>query len=214
MGDDGRLVVAVAPLERVDEREPLLEAGERSRIVVDRLGQLASRRRDVVELGLEAREPLGQRLEPRVEAGEAAGLAESHARSTSRAPPLVAGERLGERRAAAGDRLAVLGGLEAGPDLLGLAGPQAGRRDLGRLVLGQLEPAGQLARIELQLGEERRGSSRQRSTASATAARSVVVSAEGVEQVALPALVEEPLLVVLAVDLDERRRRPRRAGRP
>ena len=35
-----------------------------------------------------------------------------------------------------------------------------------------------------------------------------------VEQVALPALVEQPLLVVLPVDLDERPRSPSPAGPP
>ena len=60
-----------------------------------------------------------------------------------------------ERRAAAGDRLAVLGGLEPAADLRGLAGSQTRGRDLRRLVLAQLEPPGQLARVELQLGERR-----------------------------------------------------------
>ncbi len=45
--------------------------------------------------------------------------------------------------------------------------------------------------------------SRQRSTAPAIARRSVLVAAEAIEQVALPALVEQSPLVVLAVDLDE-----------
>ena len=44
---------------------------------------------------------------------------------------------------------------------------------------------------------------RQRSTAPAIVARSASWPAERVEQVALPALVEQPLLLVLAVDLDE-----------
>jgi hypothetical protein len=57
---------------------------------------------------------------------------------------------------------------------------------------------------------------RQASTAAAIAARSPSKTAEGVEQLALPALVEEALLVVLAVDLDEPSghvRQPRRRHR-
>ena len=93
--------------------------------------------------------------------------------------------------------------LQTRPDLLGLARPQAGAGDLVRLVLEELEPPGELARVDGQLGEagavgppalDRIGHRPPRR----------LVPAEGVEQVALPALVEQPLLVVLAVDLDER----------
>ena len=55
--------------------------------------------------------------------------------------------------------------------------------------------------------------SRQRSTAAAIAARSASCPPNAVEQVALPALVEQPLLVVLAVDLDERADLVGEAGR-
>ena len=71
------------------------------------------------------------------------------------------------------------------------------------LVLEEVDPAGQLARVDRELGE--RGPVRPPAldhVGHRRARRSV--PPERVEQVALPALVEEPLLVVLAVDLDER----------
>ena len=125
-----------------------------------------------------------------------------------------------DRGRAPGDRLAVLRGLEPSPDLVGLAGSESRRRDLVGLVLEQLEPARQLARVELASSASAARLARQRSTASAIAARSCRVPAERVEQVALPALVEQSLLIVLAVDLDERPdlvgepRRGRRDRRP
>ena len=54
---------------------------------------------------------------------------------------------------------------------------------------------------------------RQRSTAAADGRPRVLVAAERVEQVPLPVLVQQPLLVVLAVDLDQRARSPG-ASRP
>ena len=97
----------------------------------------------------------------------------------------------------------MLGGRQPGADLVGLAGSQPCRRDLGRLVLEQVDPAGQLARVDRQL--------RERGAVGAPALDDVghrrtgrAVTAERVEQVALPALVEQALLVVLAVDLDQR----------
>ena len=95
--------------------------------------------------------------------------------------------------------------------------PDAGSRgrDLAGLVLEELEPARELARsIDSAASAVR--FSRQRSTAAAMAAPLPVVAAVRVEQVALPALVEQPLLLVLAVDLDERpglEREPRRGDR-
>ena len=108
-----------------------------------------------------------------------------------------------DRGRSPGDRLAVLRGRQPRPDLVGLAGPQARGRDLGRLVLEQVEPAGQLARVDRELGQGR-AVGPPALDASAIAARARSVTAERVEQVALPALVEQALLVVLAVDLDER----------
>ncbi len=70
-------------------------------------------------------------------------------------------------------------------------------------MLVDLEPARQLARVELEL--------RQGGLVGAPAIDSrchrlaqLAVATKIVEQVALPALVEQALLVVLAVDLDER----------
>ena len=108
-----------------------------------------------------------------------------------------------DRGRAPGDRLAMLGGGQPRPDLVRLAGSEAGGGDLARLVLEHLEPPGQLAGIDDQLVEGR-----------AIGAPAIdggfhgrpqlPVPPERVEEVALPALVEQALLVVLAVDLDER----------
>ena len=169
--------------------------------MLDGLRQLAGRPGRVVRLRLEAGDPVGERLEPPIEPGEAARLV-GRGREAVAGAPLVARERLVERRAAAGNRLAVLRRVQLGPDLRRLARPQPRGRDLGRLVFRDLEPAGQLARIELELRErrpvrppavDRPGHRRPQR----------LVPAERVEQVALPALVEESLLLVLAVDLDE-----------
>jgi len=141
VGDDRRFVVAVATLQGVDHRQPLLLERERGRVVLDGFGELAGRRRDVIELGLEPRESLGQRLEPWVQPGEPTGFAERDGRRIAY-PGFVAGQGLDERGAAAGDGLAMLGGLQPGPDLDSLAGPKVARGDLGRLVLGELEAAG------------------------------------------------------------------------
>ena len=70
-------------------------------------------------------------------------------------------------------------------------------------MLEQVEPAGQLARIDGELGEG--GPVRPPALDGVGhRGRGPAVAAERIEQVALPALVEQPLLVVLAVDLDER----------
>ena len=97
----------------------------------------------------------------------------------------------------------MLGGRQPGADLVGLADSQPCGRDLGRLVLEQVHPAGELARVDRQL--------RQRRAVGPPAFHDAghrhpgrFVTAIGVEQVALPALVEQALLVVLAVDLDQR----------
>jgi hypothetical protein len=97
----------------------------------------------------------------------------------------------------------VLSGIEASPDLGRLSRPELRGGDLIRLVLVELETARQLARIELQLGKG--------SPVGAPAvdgrgdiASELAIVAERVEQVALPALVEQALLLVLAMDLDER----------
>ena len=172
------------------------------RIVVDRLGQVADLGRDVRELGLEPGQAIGERLEPLIEPAQAAGLAQRDRRRLAGTGALRR-QGLVDRRRSPGDRLAMLGCRQARPDLVGLARSEPGGGDLGGLVLEQVEPAGQLARLDGQLGQRRpvcppaldgvghRGSSG-------------AVPAERVEQVALPSFVEQALLVVLAVDLDER----------
>ena len=92
---------------------------------------------------------------------------------------------------------------QARADLVGLARSQPRRGDLGGLVVEQVEPAGDLARVEGRrvqqvavLPPALDGPRHRRPQ--------VVVPAPAVEQVALPALVEQSPLVVLAVDLDER----------
>ena len=130
----------------------------------------------------------------------------------SRAPRSSPASASVERRAAAGDRLAVLRRLEPSPDLVGLARPQPAR-PRSRSPRARRAPACGPARA----GRARAPPAPPGSPASARpprprAARPRLVPAEGVEQVALPALVEEPLLLVLAVDLDERRRRRPRGG--
>ena len=202
MGDDLRLAVAVAAFEGVDGAESLLEAGEGRRIVLDAVRQAADLGRDVLELRLEAGETLGQRLEPWVEAGQATRFADGHRGGIARAGA-VGGECLADRGRSPGDRLAMLGGRQPSPDLVGLAGPEPGRGDLLRFVLEEVHPPRQLARVDRQLRQRgpvrapaldhvgRRGTSRG-------------MPAVRVEQVALPALVEQALLVVLAVDLDQR----------
>ena len=152
MGDDGRLAVAIAAFEGVDRAEPLLERGQGDRIVLDRIGQAADLERDVVELRLEPGQPLGQRLETRVEAGQTARLADRLRRRVAGARA-VGGQRLPDRGRSPGDRLAMLGGRQPGADLVGLADSQPCRRDLGRLVLEQVDPAGELARVDRQLRE-------------------------------------------------------------
>ena len=92
-------------------------------------------------------EPLGERLEPRVEPGQAARLLERDRGRVAGAGALLR-QRLAERRRSPGDRLAVLGGRQAAADLVRLARPEVAPRDLGRLVLEQVEPAGHLARIQ------------------------------------------------------------------
>ena len=102
---------------------------------------------------------------------------------------------------------------QPGADLVGLARPQPRRGDLRRLVLEELEPALQLPRVHRQ--RRQRGLVRPpRPDRGRHGGPLRPVAAERVEQVALPALVEQPLLVVLAVDLHERPGdRASRAGR-
>ena len=126
--DDRRLVVAVAALEPVDLAEPLLERGERRRVVVDGLGEVAhlARRRPPAP-------PRGRR------AGRPAGPKRSSSRASVRSLAHRAGNAARGRRCPRpaarrgpspppGDRLAVLRRRQPAADLVRLAGPQARRR--------------------------------------------------------------------------------------
>ncbi len=201
VGEHGRLVVAEAPFEGVDQRQPLLEPPDVGRVVVEGLDEQADLGRDILELAVEAGESLGERLEPRVEPDELADVVEGRAEPLAGAAPLPQ-ERVADRPAAAGDRLAMTGRGQPGLDLIGLAAAQPGRGDLACLVLGELDPADELTRVDAKLGQrcpvlapaiDRRGNGLPDDPATAV----------GVEQVTLDALIEEPLLIVLAMDLDE-----------
>ena len=202
VGDDRGLAVAIPSFERVDRPEALLERGDRGRIVLDGLGERACLGGHIGQLRLQARQPLSQRFVPRVHPCDDPRLAQGDRDPIARSPTL-GGQGLVDGRRAARDGLPVLGGRQPGADLVGLAGAQLRRRDLPRLVLEELEAAGELTGIADELGEggpvgppRLHGVGHGRPQA--------LVPPEPVEEVALPALVEEPLLVVLAVDLDER----------
>ena len=176
--------------------------GKGGRVVLDAVGQAADLGRDVLEFGLEPGQPFGERLETRVEAGQPARFAHGHRRDVA-GTGAIGGQGLADRGRSPGDRLAMLGGRQPRPDLVGLAGSESGRGDLLRLVLEQVHPTRQLARVDRQLGEGRPvGAPALDDVGHRRPCRRV--PAVGIEQVALPALVEQTLLVVLAVDLDER----------
>ena len=204
MGDDRRLVVAVAPLERVDRRRaapraPRARAGSWSTASASARTSAG----DVVELRLEPGQPLGERLEARVEAGERPRLAERRPRPL-RGRPLPSPASASWTAAAP---RAIASPCWAAASRARISSASPGRRrargDLGRLVLEQLEPAGELARVDRELGQGRPVRAPALDGVGHRGARGRR-AAERVEQVALPALVEQPLLVVLAVDLDER----------
>ena len=84
-----------------------------------------------------------------------------------------------------------------------LAGAEASAADLLDLVPQQLEPPLDLARLEVDV-RERRSVLAPALDGPRHRKAQLRVTAERVEQLALPALVEEARLLVLAVDLDER----------
>ena len=114
VGDDLGLAVAVAAFERVDRAEALLERRQGRRVVFDPVGEVADLGGHVVELGLEAGQPFGDRLEARVQAGQAAGLADGDGCPVAGARS-VRGQGLVDGGRAPGDRLAVLGRRQAVP---------------------------------------------------------------------------------------------------
>ena len=216
MGDDRRLVVAV-PAQQLDGSRRA--APRAARAPPDRGRRVsasdAGLGRDVLELRLEPAEPVGQRPE------RASSRASDRSSRGPRPRPLprAAGPRRSAPRArrapraiaspccAAASRARDLVRLARDADAPPRSRPPRARASSSRRSSsrGSIASSASAARF-----------ARQRSTASAIAARALGVPAVGVEQVALPALVEQPLLVVLAVDLDQRRRRsaePRRGDR-
>ena len=154
---------------------PASRVGQRPRSE-DRTGQLAGLRRAAAPIRLARRAPLPPIRRRRAPRGSR--------RRPGRSP----------RRAAPAPSRAT--------DVVGLADPQPGRRDLAGLVLGELDPTDELARVDASSASAARFDSPALDRAGHRLARDPA-AAVGVEQVALGPLVEEPLLVVLAVDLDE-----------
>ena len=201
MLDDRVLVVPVAAQQPVDLAQALLEPRERRRVVVDGSAEARDPGGHVLDLRLEAREPVGEPA-PRPSSRASDAISRSARADLLARPPPLAEQRLADLGGARGDRLAVLGRRELARDVRGLARPQARRVDLARLVLQDVEPAKELARVHRQLRE--RGAVRPPPLHGRRDRRpGLAVAAVGVEQVALPALVEQPLLVVLPVDLDQ-----------
>jgi len=102
-----------------------------------------------------------------------------------------------------GDRLAMLRRREPRSDLVGLAGAQSRAADLRDLVLQEVQASRQFARIDREFGQTRSVRSPALDDVGHGRARGPMPS-ECIKQVALPALIEQPLLIVLPVDLDER----------
>ena len=92
--------------------------------------------------------------------------------------------------------------LEPRAQLLGLAVTEAGARDLLDLMAEQLEPSLDLAWLQREPGELRSVLPPALDRPLHLGAQALV-AAERIEQLPLPALVEEARLLVLAVDLDE-----------
>jgi hypothetical protein len=202
VGDDGRFIVAVAPGQAMDDAQPLRQTFEFGGIVVDRRRQIANLGRNIDQLRFQPIDASGQRLEARIEPGEAADLA---TRDRDRLPRTTrfADQCILDGRRTGRDRLAMPRGVQAGPDLVRFTGPQARSSDLGGFVVEDLRAPGELSRIAGQLVEG--------CSIGAPAFHRVrdplslgVVLAERVEQIPLPTPVEQPLLLMLAVDLDQR----------
>ncbi len=153
MGEHLGLAVAVAAFEREDRPESLLERGQRPRVMVDPVGQVADLRRHVLEFGLESGQPLGQAARTARPAAPARAPRERATAADSRAPASIGQDGVADGRCSPGDRLAVLGRRQPRPDLIGFAGPEPGAGDLGDLVLEQVDPPGKLARVDRQFIE-------------------------------------------------------------
>ena len=117
-------------------------------------------------------------------------------------PTPLPGEGFVNLATTAGDRLGVLRRGQFRPDLGGLSDAQLGLLDLASLMLLQLQTPGQLTGIERELRQDRlvgppgfHGRGHRRAP--------LLQTPECIQQLALPALVQETLLVVLSVDLHE-----------
>ena len=162
VGDDGRLVVAVAPLEGVDQRQALLEPGESagswSTSLDQRRGPRRRRPRAPPRGPPAASARASKRGSKRASArGAVGGRRRAPTASPRPAPP---SPRRAAPRAIGPPPRAIASPWRAAPsrarDLLGLADPEARGVDLGRLVLGS---------------SSRRPTSRGSTTSSASAAR-------------------------------------------
>jgi hypothetical protein len=189
VGHDRGLVVAVATLQPVDERQAILYGEHGRRVELGGLGEPAHVGRDVLDLRVEAAEALGNRLEARIEPRHRGGLGARLAHDL--AGPLLAVEGGPDRARAPGDRLAVPRQVEAGLQLGCLARVQACHGDLVELVPQQLQAPVRLPRLDRQLGQRGAILAPARDRDVDRGAKGSMV-AERIEQLALPALVEEP----------------------
>ena len=197
-------LAAVAALEGVDQPEPLLERGERRRVVVDRRrpGRGPRRRRRLSSASRPAsRSASGSNRGS--SAGQAARLADGD-RDRVAGARSVGGEGLADGGRSPGDRLAMLGRGRAAPGSRPPRPAAAGRPRSRPPRARAGRPGGRARAARSPARPAPHGSRASARPPPAIVAPRVVVAAVRVEQVALPALVEQPLLVVLAVDLDER----------
>ena len=201
VGDDRLLVVAVSPLQSEDHGQPLLERGHRSGIVIDGIEKGAELARDVLQLGIGAGQALGDRLKPGIDPGECSSLPE---RRTERAACRLAVpvEGLPDCLPTGRDGLPVASRCQARPDVGGLGGPESGSGDLGDLVVQEVQKASEFTLIGRERGQGRPVLPPLRDGRRHGCA-CLRVATVRVEEIPLPALVEEPTLVMLAVDLDE-----------
>ena len=211
--DDGRLVVAVAPLQGEDHAEAVPRGrASVARVVVDLLDQRARLGGDVLELGLEPGEPLGEPAQ------------RPSNRATSRGCPLGAGDRARGRparfrraasRATSAAPAAIVSPCCAVPSCARISAASPARSPAASISAASCS-ASSSRRSELARVERPARGAPPRSPATPRRPRRPSRAPRqwppiGVEQVALPTLVEQPLLIVLAVDLDQR---PGRLGEP
>ena len=205
VGDDRGLVVAVAALERrrsspSRSSSAASAAGSWSTVSASDRGP-RRRRRSSSASRPASRSASGSKRGSRRATARASrsAIADAVARAAA-----LGGQRLVDRRRSRGRSPRRAGRPRAGP---GSRRPRrvAAARRRSRPPRARGARAAGRARADRSISSASAARfARQRSTASAMAARCSRVPAERVEQVALPALVEQPLLVVLAVDLDER----------